>query len=287
MIFYYYLFYFNLNIFFSQKGQFKSPIKFLFINFFSKKFINLQFKFLIFLFYQLGDLTSFYKFRQTFRFKKLKFYQLNFKYNYLKFKFDGSFLELNDLNWLNHLILKNKLLIEHKFKFYTNVKNYENFLSKKIDFGFFKNKFKLNWTASKLFFSNIRNVLINFHYKILIKIKKNNIFLIFIDTKGVKVLFFISAGLIFRGKKKRTYLTGRFLSKTFLKLIIRFLFKRYVDLNEIQFLFSIDITKSLNFFLIKSILIAFRYYNFPVFMLQDVSTLPHSFGGRLKKLRRL
>jgi len=251
---------------------------------FNYKYRFFKFKFLILFVDQFKQLLNH---KNNYRLTKLSYYSKSFKYNVLAFAFSSISVLNNNLIWLQELEnIFQKKIQNHFNLFYKNIsldvffKNYQHFI---------KTNMKINWMSKQFYFNKIALTSFELNYIISIKIKKNNIFLIFIDANKGKPLFFVSAGSIFKGKKKRSYLAGRSIIKTFLKLIIRFLYKRsyILNLTDHQFIFSIIINKPLKYFLIKSILTALKYFNFPIFSVQEKAFIPHSKGCKLKKLRRL
>jgi hypothetical protein len=222
----------------------------------------------------------------------LNFYSIHFKYK--NFRYENSisinndlFFENTNLNFLNLVKIKykNQLLKDLKFK-----KNL--FFEKDFFFKFksiCKSKMRLDWSLFKFYLINYLKVSEPLHYNLNIKIKKNNIFLIFSERfkQNSRIIFFLSAGRIFRGKKKRTYLTGRFLTKTSLRLIVRFFFKNLKKKKYFRILFNISFNKTIKHFLIKSVLNSIKYFKFPVYSLKDLTAVSHSLGRKFKKLRRL
>lgn len=83
-------------------------------------------------------------------------------------------------------------------------------------------------------------------------------------------------------------MTGRSLTRTVLRLIVRFFLWNYkFAVDKYQYIFTLKYNKTLRHFLLKSILKSIRYYSFPLLCLDQIYTVPHSLGVKLRKIRRL
>ena len=259
-------------------------------------------------------------FSGNWRFKYLNFYKLDFKYNfssYIKFinknnivnEKNSSILNIYDFydllfykqSSLNKIILTKrvnilrKLLLGNSYfskkvyrlrKSFIKIKN----INKKIrnfNFYFYKTLILLKGQKIQNKF-NIENRTLSINFII----KKNNSFLILSDNFG-QVIYFISAGRIAKGKKKRSPVTIKTLSRVFTKFIFRYLkheffkFKLLNPLNKLNVYISFRITRLLNNYLIKTILFNFKSLHLPIHFLIDSIKLPHSLGVKKKKLRRV
>lgn len=122
--------------------------------------------------------------------------------------------------------------------------------------------------------------------------RKNNLFIVFSEKKG-DVIHFLSAGRIMKGKKKTSTLAAKHLTKILLRLMQRFFKKLYLyfaKLPEKKKRFMIFYFMVRNFFytpLLKNVLNVFRLNEFTIHRFIDRVAVPHSYGVKRRKARRV